>query len=82
MMKVFELSICPRCGNSFHCSKSGKCWCYEVYLPLNVLEEIESKYDSCLCPSCLKELSKPARNPDGKIKLENLIKLPYKEKKA
>jgi len=80
-MNPKEPSECPRCGNSFHCSKSGKCWCYEVYLPLNVLEEIESKYDSCLCPSCLKELSKPARNPDGKIKLENLIKLPYKEKK-
>jgi len=22
--------LCPRCGNEFHCSKSGKCWCFEV----------------------------------------------------
>jgi hypothetical protein len=75
-----DLSVCPRCGKPFHCSKSGKCWCYEVYLPLKILEEIEAQYESCLCPACLRELSKPVRNPDGKIKLENLIKLPYKEK--
>jgi hypothetical protein len=80
-MNLSESSVCPRCGKSFHCSKSGKCWCYEVYLPLKILEEIEEKYDSCLCPACLSELSKPVRNPDGKIKLENLIKLPYKERK-
>jgi hypothetical protein len=80
-MNLNEPSVCPRCGKSFHCGKSGKCWCYEVYLPLNILEEIEEKYDSCLCPACLRELSKPVKNPDGKIKLENLIRLPYKEKK-
>jgi len=51
-------------------------------LSLKVLEEIEAQYESCLCPACLRELSKPVHDPDGKIKLENLIKLPYKEKKS
>jgi hypothetical protein len=81
-MNLYDPETCPRCGKSFHCSKSGKCWCFEVYLSLKVLEEIEAQYESCLCPACLRELSKPVHDPDGKIKLENLIKLPYKEKKS
>ena len=74
-----ELSKCPRCGKMFHCSKSGKCWCYEVYLPLNVLEQIEEQYDSCLCPDCLRELSKKTWDPSGKISIDSLIKVPYKK---
>jgi hypothetical protein len=80
MTNFDEPSICPRCGKEFHCSKSGKCWCYEVYLPLDVLEQIEEQYDSCLCPTCLAELSKPKLNPDGRTSLEKLIKIPYKNK--
>jgi hypothetical protein len=75
-----DLSVCPRCGKQFHCSKSGKCWCYEVHLPLDALEFIEANYDRCLCPSCLNEFSRPKRGPDGKISLESLIRLPLKNK--
>jgi len=49
-----EPSTCPKCGKQFSCGKSGKCWCYEVYVPPDVLEEIEAQYDRCLCPDCLK----------------------------
>ncbi len=50
-------SVCPRCGREFSCSKSGKCWCYEVFIPPDAMEEIERLYDGCLCPDCLKEFA-------------------------
>jgi hypothetical protein len=68
-----DLSKCPRCGKEFHCSKSGKCWCYEVWLPLDKLEEIESLYDSCLCPSCLHEYTGPTRPVDGKFSRDGFV---------
>lgn len=55
--KLVEKETCPRCGEKFECSKSGKCWCYEVNVPINVLDKINSEYNSCLCPDCLKKLS-------------------------
>jgi hypothetical protein len=70
-----ELSICPRCGKEFHCSKSGKCWCYEVYLPLDKLEEIEAQYDSCLCPSCLNEFAGGPKPVDGKFNRNQFVYL-------
>jgi ribosomal protein L34E len=54
-----EISTCPRCGKQFSCSKSGKCWCYEVFIPPDKLEEIDRLYDRCLCPDCLKEYADP-----------------------
>jgi hypothetical protein len=68
-----ELSVCPRCGKEFHCSKSGKCWCYSVFLTLDKLEEIESRYDSCLCPSCLNEYAGPAKPLDGKFTRDQFV---------
>jgi len=58
-MKIFltEQETCPRCGAKFVCGKSGKCWCYNITVPLSILEIIEDKFDACLCPDCLKELS-------------------------
>jgi hypothetical protein len=73
MTKDHDLSTCPRCGKTFHCSKSGKCWCYEVYLPLDKLEEIEGLYDSCLCPSCLNEYAKPLKPGDENFSRNSLV---------
>lgn len=56
-LKLVEKEVCPRCGKSFECGKSGKCWCYELDVPNSILEKIEKDYDSCLCPDCLKEFS-------------------------
>lgn len=56
-MKLIEDEKCPRCGNEFTCSKSGKCWCFGVTVPESVKDEISKKYDTCLCPECLKELA-------------------------
>jgi len=73
-----DLSVCPRCGKQFSCSKSGKCWCYEVYLPLDKLEEIENLYDSCLCPTCLNEFAGSAQPQDGKFTRNSFV---YTKKK-
>ena len=73
MTNDLEPSVCPKCGKQFHCSKSGKCWCYEVYLPLDKLEEIENTYDSCLCPSCLREYAGSPKPVDGKFNRDQFI---------
>ena len=59
---LIEPETCPRCGAEFTCSKSGKCWCFSVHVPENVREMIDKKYDTCLCPSCLKELATQGEN--------------------
>jgi hypothetical protein len=56
-LKLIEEEICPRCGEKFECSKSGKCWCYELTLENSILEKLVQKYNSCLCPACLAELA-------------------------
>jgi len=56
-MKLIEDEKCPRCATEFTCSKSGKCWCYEVDVPSIIQEKINRKYSTCLCPDCLKLLS-------------------------
>ncbi len=57
-MKTSEKEICPKCKKEFICSKSNKCWCFEFGLDSNQLENIAENYESCLCPNCIKELSK------------------------
>jgi len=73
-----ERSVCPKCGKEFNCSKSGKCWCYSVFIPLDKLEEIEGLYDSCLCPSCLNEYTGPSRPVEGKFTRNQFV---YSRKK-
>lgn len=63
-MKLIEDEKCPRCGAMFTCGKSGKCWCFEVDITPSILDRIDSKYDSCLCPDCLNLL---AGNPDTEM---------------
>ncbi|MCB0822314.1 MAG: cysteine-rich CWC family protein [Bacteroidales bacterium] len=52
--KLEEPSRCPKCGNTFHCSTSSKCWCYEIDVPAEVMEKLQQEYIGCLCPECLK----------------------------
>ena len=60
---LIEQETCPRCGAAFECGKSGKCWCYEVDVPVSVLDEINDTFDSCLCPDCLHELAAKKTKP-------------------
>jgi hypothetical protein len=55
---IAEPAKCPKCGKAFHCSPSGKCWCYAVFVPPDKLNEINEKYNSCLCPDCLQSFAK------------------------
>jgi len=57
-IQLIEPEICPRCGKSFECGKSGKCWCYEIDTKPFMLELINKKYESCLCRSCLEEVNR------------------------
>jgi len=59
MMKAIltEKDTCPRCLKKFHCGKGGKCWCFEVDVPVSVLEIINTKFDGCLCPECLNQMA-------------------------
>ncbi|MCB2221500.1 MAG: cysteine-rich CWC family protein [Bacteroidetes bacterium] len=55
---IVEPSLCPKCGNTFHCSTSSKCWCYEYDVPTDVMEQLQDEYNGCLCPECLKEYTR------------------------
>jgi hypothetical protein len=55
---IMEKEICPRCGREFRCSKSSKCWCYEMDVPVETLESLQQDFESCICPDCLKEFAR------------------------
>ena len=55
-MQLEEKESCPRCQGKFDCSKSNKCWCYEIGLDSDQLEKLNDEYKSCLCPNCIKEI--------------------------
>jgi hypothetical protein len=55
-MQIEEKEICPRCQEKFDCSKSNKCWCYEIGLDSNQLEKLTDEFKSCLCPNCIDEI--------------------------
>jgi hypothetical protein len=44
-------------------------------LPLDKLEEIESLYDSCLCPACLNEFTGPPQPVEGKFPRDGFVYL-------
>ena len=57
-MQKHEQKQCPRCKENFEC-KTGSielCQCQSVKLTEQHLEYIQSRYDDCLCASCLIEL--------------------------
>ncbi len=61
-MEIVEKEVCPRCQQKFDCSKSNKCWCFEIGLDSNQLEDLSQNYDSCLCPNCIEEIKKAKKH--------------------
>lgn len=49
-----ENKTCPKCGKTFYCSHSARCWCVEYSLNNEARELLESTYSDCLCEDCLK----------------------------
>jgi hypothetical protein len=55
---MHETKRCPRCNSEFEC-KSGSvllCHCQTIVLSVEQLDYINSKYENCLCASCLEAL--------------------------
>jgi hypothetical protein len=51
-----ERKTCESCGEEFSCgAKSGKCWCFEVDLNSETLENLRKNFENCLCEKCLEK---------------------------
>lgn len=50
---------CPRCSGSFTCreDRNDLCNCAHIYLEPGTKDYVKDFFESCLCPSCLKEVS-------------------------
>lgn len=46
--------ICPKCNSTFSCVADESCWCMDIKLSKETLNEIKATYPSCLCQSCLR----------------------------
>ena len=57
-MPMHEQKTCPRCSRLFECKAGAIAQCDCSTITLNAEERafIESRYEDCLCLSCLKEL--------------------------
>jgi len=56
-MPNHESKICPRCKSEFECKVSSitQCQCSSVFLSQDEQEYVNTRYDDCLCLSCLME---------------------------
>ncbi|MEP7297841.1 MAG: cysteine-rich CWC family protein [Burkholderiales bacterium] len=61
---------CPRCGGGFHCGSNdaAPCACTTITLDAQTLAELRARYPTCLCMTCLVELSAMKKGrPDPEI---------------
>lgn len=58
-----ETKTCEACGKSFGCGvNTGKCWCFEVDLSRETLEQLREDFKNCLCQECLEKKNEPRTN--------------------
>ncbi|MEP6789046.1 MAG: cysteine-rich CWC family protein [Acidobacteriota bacterium] len=56
-----EQKVCGSCGKPFGCgAKLEGCWCTELTLTKSQAEDLKTRFNDCLCPSCLAELASRA----------------------
>ena len=48
---------CEACGRTFECGQWG-CWCGQVGVTERQMDWIAARFHDCLCPDCLKKVSK------------------------
>lgn len=54
-VKKGEKLACESCGKEFVCGAGNdSCWCFDVSLKPESLEELREKFKNCLCADCLK----------------------------
>lgn len=50
--------ICESCQKEFSCGvESEKCWCFEVEIKPQTLEELKKDFMNCLCKDCLEKIN-------------------------
>lgn len=60
-----EPTACERCGELFTCGATlSGCWCQEIKLSEAVRSELRSRYERCLCQTCLEGFAENEGN-DG-----------------
>jgi len=47
--------ICEACNEPFVCGQYG-CWCAQMGVTEKQMEWLESSFEDCLCPLCLKKV--------------------------
>lgn len=57
---------CERCGRAFECGLS-RCWCKDVPVSDAQYDSIAKRYNDCVCPTCLAELTGNISAPSGSI---------------
>jgi hypothetical protein len=62
---AYASQTCESCGATFGCgAKAQSCWCNDAKLSDEVLKDLQSRFNKCLCQDCLLDLER------------NTIKLP------
>ncbi len=51
-----SIKRCSKCEAAFECcSDRPGCWCEQVFVDANTLQELKKNYNNCLCSRCLRE---------------------------
>lgn len=50
--------ICESCQAEFSCGvEAEKCWCFDVEIKPQTLEELRKDFANCLCKDCLEKVN-------------------------
>lgn len=74
-MPKHENKQCPRCEKEFEC-KTGSillCQCSQIEMTAEQLEYSSTKFNDCLCLSCLKELRTEYNNLTHNKLIKNIF---------
>ena len=74
-MPKHEKKQCPRCESEFEC-KTGSillCQCSKIEMSAEQLEYTSTKYNDCLCLSCLKDLQAEYNAMSHAQKIKNIF---------
>jgi hypothetical protein len=53
---------CSRCGKTFGCGSGAPgCWCEDVQLENETLQQLRDSFANCLCPPCLRAYQSPEK---------------------
>ena len=56
-----QLKECPNCSSSFSCSADRPgCWCQDVAVPGEALDDLRAQLTGCVCRSCLDQFATAA----------------------